>query len=224
MQMGSDADNDCLCEFSRGRSCQIKLERSIESREFTRPSAIRKSEQSSMASNFPAAALATMTQPGYWFGARLVKQRDAIQRIVKSEAKVCILTDFWLHSPCHGSGVGCRTDGSTALNKPERHILRNLADLSRFSQVVPQLFSQYSRRWNKEAAIDGLVGHVHALVIGILGLQPPGNLPGRPVQGSVYPQPCSATCGSWQDGRSWAVEGSVHSPHALDRRDGRHGV
>jgi len=32
------------------------------------------------------------------------------------------------------------------------------------------------------AAVDGFVGHAHALVVGILRLQPPGNLFGRPVQ------------------------------------------
>src|SRR6266404_2328490 len=49
-------------------------------------------------------------------------------------------------------------------------------------QVVHQLFFQYSPRLNEEATVDGFVGHSHALVIGILGLQPPGNLLGRPVQ------------------------------------------
>src|SRR5499425_452232 len=49
-------------------------------------------------------------------------------------------------------------------------------------QVVHQLFFQYSPRLNEQAAVYRLVGHAHALVIGILGLQPSGNLFGRPVQ------------------------------------------
>src|SRR5215470_7104062 len=49
-------------------------------------------------------------------------------------------------------------------------------------QVVHQLFFQYSPRLNEQGAVDGLVGHSHTLVIGMLGLQPSGNLLGRPVQ------------------------------------------
>src|SRR5258707_7809723 len=47
---------------------------------------------------------------------------------------------------------------------------------------VHQLFLQYSSRLNEQAAINSLVGHVHTLVVGITGLQPSGNLFGRPVQ------------------------------------------
>src|SRR5215472_8274599 len=49
-------------------------------------------------------------------------------------------------------------------------------------QVVHQLFFQYSSCLNEQAAVNGLVGHAHALVAGIVGLQPPGNLLRRPVQ------------------------------------------
>src|SRR5208283_1417781 len=49
-------------------------------------------------------------------------------------------------------------------------------------QVVHQLFLQYSSRLNEQAAINSLVGHAHTLVVGITGLQPSGNLFGRPVQ------------------------------------------
>src|SRR5262249_10205914 len=49
-------------------------------------------------------------------------------------------------------------------------------------QVVHQLFFQYSTSLNEQTAVDGLVRHAHTLVIGILGLQPSGNLLGRPVQ------------------------------------------
>src|SRR6266436_976707 len=50
------------------------------------------------------------------------------------------------------------------------------------AQVVHQLFFQYPPRLNEQAPVDGLVRHSHALVIGIPGLQPSGNLFGRPVQ------------------------------------------
>src|SRR6185369_2611489 len=49
-------------------------------------------------------------------------------------------------------------------------------------QVVQQLFFQHSAGMNEQATVNGLVGHSHALVIGILSLQPSGNLLGRPVQ------------------------------------------
>src|SRR5208337_570289 len=48
--------------------------------------------------------------------------------------------------------------------------------------MVHQLFLQHSTRLNEQAAVNGLVGHAHALVVGITGLQPSGNLLRRPVQ------------------------------------------
>src|ERR1700740_2345005 len=50
------------------------------------------------------------------------------------------------------------------------------------AQLVQQLFFQHSAGLNEQAAVDGFVGHAQALVIRILGLQPSGNLLGRPVQ------------------------------------------
>src|SRR6266481_2190560 len=50
------------------------------------------------------------------------------------------------------------------------------------SQVVQQLFFQHSTRLDEQATVNGLVGHTHPLVLGILRLQPSGNLLGRPVQ------------------------------------------
>src|SRR5580692_1815875 len=50
------------------------------------------------------------------------------------------------------------------------------------AQLVHQLFFQRSPCLNEQAAVDGLVGHAHALVVGILSLQPSGDLLGRPVQ------------------------------------------
>src|SRR6266849_37691 len=45
-----------------------------------------------------------------------------------------------------------------------------------------QLFFQHSPRLDEQATVKGLVGHAHTLVMGILGLQPSGNLFRRPVQ------------------------------------------
>src|SRR6202522_1093926 len=49
-------------------------------------------------------------------------------------------------------------------------------------QVVQQLFFQCSPGLNEQTAVNRFVGHAQALVVGILVLQPPGNLLGRPVQ------------------------------------------
>src|SRR5690242_11588991 len=49
-------------------------------------------------------------------------------------------------------------------------------------QIVHQIFFQYAPRLNEQAAIDGLVGHAHAFVVGVAGFQPSGNLLWRPVQ------------------------------------------
>src|SRR6266436_7521309 len=50
------------------------------------------------------------------------------------------------------------------------------------SQVPQQLLLQHSSRLNEQATVNGFVGHAQALVIGILGFQPTGNLFRRPVQ------------------------------------------
>src|SRR6266481_823257 len=49
-------------------------------------------------------------------------------------------------------------------------------------QMPQQLFLQHSARLNEQATVNGLVGHAQALVLGILGFQPSGNLLRRPVQ------------------------------------------
>src|ERR1700685_4825122 len=49
-------------------------------------------------------------------------------------------------------------------------------------QVVQQLFFQCSSGLNEQATVNRFVGHAQALVVGILVLQPPGNLFRRPVQ------------------------------------------
>src|SRR5580704_12321534 len=41
------------------------------------------------------------------------------------------------------------------------------------SQVVHQLFFQHSARLDEQATVNGLVGHAHPLVLGILRLQQP---------------------------------------------------
>src|SRR6266481_424819 len=50
------------------------------------------------------------------------------------------------------------------------------------SQVPQKLFFQHSSRLDEQATVNGLVGHAQALIIGILSLQPSGNLFRRPVQ------------------------------------------
>src|SRR5439155_20253996 len=50
------------------------------------------------------------------------------------------------------------------------------------SQVLQQFLFQHSARLNEQASVNGFVGHTHALIIGILGFQPSGNLFRRPVQ------------------------------------------
>src|SRR5580704_10820359 len=48
--------------------------------------------------------------------------------------------------------------------------------------MLQQLLFQGSTGLNEQAAVNGFLGHTHALIIGILGFQPAGNLLGRPVQ------------------------------------------
>ena len=48
--------------------------------------------------------------------------------------------------------------------------------------MLQQLLFQRSTRLNEQASVNGFVGHTHALIIGILGFQPAGNLLRRPVQ------------------------------------------
>src|SRR5271167_63385 len=50
------------------------------------------------------------------------------------------------------------------------------------SQVPQQLFFQHSAGLDEQAAVNRFVGHAHALVIGILDLQPSGDLFRRPIQ------------------------------------------
>jgi hypothetical protein len=42
--------------------------------------------------------------------------------------------------------------------------------------VVHQLFFQHAPRLDEQATVNRLVGHSHALIIGILSFQPSGNL------------------------------------------------
>src|SRR5271155_1750871 len=56
------------------------------------------------------------------------------------------------------------------------------ADEALGPKVPNELFFQYSTRLNKEATVNGLVGHAQALILGILDLEPSGNLLRRPVQ------------------------------------------
>src|SRR5450755_607769 len=56
------------------------------------------------------------------------------------------------------------------------------ADTPFRAQVLNQLLFQHSTRLYEQAAINRFVGHLHRLVLGILALQPSGNLLRRPVQ------------------------------------------
>src|SRR5579862_1364808 len=50
------------------------------------------------------------------------------------------------------------------------------------AKVLNQFLFQHSPRLNEQTTINGFVRHAHALVLGILTLQPSGNLFRRPVQ------------------------------------------
>jgi hypothetical protein len=50
------------------------------------------------------------------------------------------------------------------------------------SHVLQQLLLQRSTGLNEQASVNGFLGDTHALIIGILGFQPAGNLLRRPVQ------------------------------------------
>ena len=94
------------------------------------------------------------------------------------------------------------------------------------SQVVHQLFFQYSTSLDEQAAVNGLVGHAHALVFGILGLQPPGNLLGRPFQDQFTRNDVPQLPIAWLTGSASAATpiprlGNRH--HERDRQDGHHG-
>src|ERR1700730_12559319 len=84
--------------------------------------------------------------------------------------------DFSGPSP-NGDGID---DLTTAVSTDTR--MPRAADPPLGPQVLNQLFFQHSARLNEQAAINRFVRHAHALVLGILVLQPSGNLLRRPVQ------------------------------------------
>src|SRR5882724_7658852 len=69
----------------------------------------------------------------------------------------------------------------TARVSKDTSVLR-AANAALGSQVPKQLLLQHSSRLNEQATVNGFVGHAQALVLGILGFQPTGNLFRRPVQ------------------------------------------
>src|SRR5271168_4973566 len=69
----------------------------------------------------------------------------------------------------------------TARLSVDTSVLR-AADAPLRSQVPQQLFLQRSPRLDEQASVNRFVGHVHASVVGILSLQPSGDLLRRPVQ------------------------------------------
>src|SRR5271167_205668 len=69
----------------------------------------------------------------------------------------------------------------TARLSADTRVLR-AAEAALGSQVPQQLFLQRSSRLDEQATVNGFVGHAHTLVLGILGLQPSGDLFRRPLQ------------------------------------------
>src|SRR5260370_18091442 len=69
----------------------------------------------------------------------------------------------------------------TARVSKDTSVLR-AANAALGSQVPQQLLLQHSSRLNEQATVNGFVEHAHALVMGVLGFQPSGNLFRRPVQ------------------------------------------
>src|SRR5450759_4225018 len=77
----------------------------------------------------------------------------------------------------NGNGVD---DLATAVSTITR--VPRAADPPLESKMLNQLLFQHSARLNEQTAVNGFVGHPHPLVLGILNLQPSGNLFRRPVQ------------------------------------------
>ena len=76
----------------------------------------------------------------------------------------------------NGDGIDDLTLGvpcSSSVHGPTDEWLR--------SKMLNQLLFQHSSSLDEQTAIEGLVGHAHALVAGIASLQPTGNLLRRPV-------------------------------------------
>src|SRR5271167_184216 len=72
-------------------------------------------------------------------------------------------------------------DDLTARLPADISVLRT-ADAALGPQMSNQLFFQRSPRLDEQATVNGFVGHAHTLVLGILGLQPSGDLFRRPLQ------------------------------------------
>src|ERR1022692_2267620 len=76
-----------------------------------------------------------------------------------------------------GDGI----DDLTARVSKDTRVLRE-AYAAFGPKVCNKLFFQHSSRLNEQATVNSFVGHAHALIIGILTLQPSGNLFRRPIQ------------------------------------------
>jgi len=61
-------------------------------------------------------------------------------------------------------------------------------------QVLHQLLFQHTPRLEEQASVNGLVGHAHALIVGILCFSHPEICSGDQ-SNTAYSRPCSATCG-----------------------------
>jgi|SRR5580704_480911 hypothetical protein len=77
----------------------------------------------------------------------------------------------------NGDGINDLTAGLSA-----RSSVLRAADAALGPQMSNQLSFQRSPRLDEQASVNGFVGHAHTLVLGILGLQPSGDLFRRPLQ------------------------------------------
>src|SRR5271156_6805988 len=88
----------------------------------------------------------------------------------------CAVLNFrWSFS--NGDGIDDLTPGL-----PARSRVLRAADAALGPQMCNQLFFQHSPRLDEQTAVNRFVGHAHTLVLGILGLQPSGDLFRRPLQ------------------------------------------
>src|SRR5271170_277627 len=86
-----------------------------------------------------------------------------------------VLNFRWSFS--NGDGI----DDLTAQLSARSRMLRT-ADAAFGPKMSNQLSFQHSPRLDEQATVNGFVRHAHALVLGILGLQPSADLFRRPLQ------------------------------------------
>src|SRR5258708_20089681 len=82
----------------------------------------------------------------------------------------------------NGNGVDDLTHAMSTITRVPR-----AANSPLEPKMLNQLFFQHSTRLNEQTAVNCFVRHAHARVLGILTLQPSGNLFRRPVQDEFIP-------------------------------------